>query len=133
MKALFLLVVVAASPALAVASGFFYSDPRLDVNPISATSFEVIEARGAGARDIWCAAAQYAVTDLGLDRGRLWIEQPRGPARTAQGAKGVTFTTQEMPATSTSYSVTVRTAGANLPVIHALQFCRDYLYDIDDV
>ena len=111
---------------LSVSANGFYFDPGLKVNPVSATKFEVIEARGEGARGMWCAAARYAVYTLGQDSGRLYIDTPRGPSETQQAGTGVVFTTEPPQTTSQSYSVTVRQAGASLPVIHALQFCRDY-------
>jgi hypothetical protein len=108
------------------------ADPRLTVNPISATEFEVIEARGAGAQDIWCAAAYYAEYTLGRDRGRLYVSVPRGPAQTAPGRTGVTFTLREIAEPRTGVSVTVRREGENLPIFHALQFCRNYTIELDD-
>lgn len=104
-----------------------------EVNAISPTQFEVIERGDAGAQDMWCEAARYAGVQLGMTRGRLYIETPRGPARTAQGRIGVTFTT-DVPAKSvTSYSVNVRQAGLSLPIFHARQFCRNHIIEPDDL
>ncbi|MEO0389394.1 MAG: hypothetical protein AAF218_00490 [Pseudomonadota bacterium] len=105
----------------------------LTVTPISAAQFEVIEARGAGARDIWCAASRYAADRLGASRGRLYVATPRGPARTAPGRTGVIFTTAAPTgAAPTGLSVTVRRAGASLPINHAIQFCRDHIIEPAD-
>ncbi len=131
MRSVFITAAFFLVPAFASASTFF-SDPRLSVNPLSPTQFEVIEARGAGARDIWCAAARYAVNTLGRDRGRIWIAVPRGPAQTKANAKGVTFTTDQVGSAASSVSVSVRTAGQSLRVIHALQFCKDYIIEPED-
>ena len=134
MKTLLAAVISAILPltAQAAGAGFIHGyDPGLQVNPISATQFEVIEARGAGAQDIWCAAARYTELQLGITRGRLYVEVPRGPARTAPGRKGVVFTTREVPGARTSTSVSVRQAGLNLPIFHALQFCRNYIWEDD--
>ncbi|SPH20003.1 hypothetical protein ASD8599_00743 [Ascidiaceihabitans donghaensis] len=117
--------ILALAPLNAGANGFYF-DPGLTVNPVSATQFEVIEARGEGARGMWCAAARYAVYTLGQDKGRLYVDTPRGPSVTQNSGKGVVFTTQAPENPTQSVSVTVRRAGASLPVIHALQFCRDY-------
>lgn len=121
----FAIALLAFAPFAASAQGFYF-DPGLKVNPVSGTEFEVIEARGEGARGIWCAAARYAVYTLGQDRGRLYIDTPRGPSVTQRSGKGVVFTTRPPANPTQSVSVTVRTAGVGLPVIHALQFCRDY-------
>ncbi|WP_390912791.1 hypothetical protein [Pseudosulfitobacter sp. SM2401] len=122
-------VMIAATCAAfgtAASANGFYLDPRLDVNPVSATQFEVIEGRGEGARGMWCAAALHSVNQLGVQRGRIYVAQARGLAVTAQGRKGVVFSTQAVGDAGPSPSVTVRQVGANLPVQHALQFCRDY-------
>lgn len=105
-------------------------DPGLIVNAISNTQFEVIEGRGEGARGIWCSASLYAVNTLGFNNGRLYIAIPSGPAQTVKGKKGVVFSTVPVGQTPKSVSVTVRRAGSNLPVIHALQFCNDYEFEL---
>lgn len=122
---------LAAIPMTLAAGAFAngsYVDPRLAVNTISDTQFEVIEGRGKGPRGIWCAASLHAINTLGIERGRIYIATPRGPAQTQPGKKGVVFSTQPVDGGTASVSVTVRQAGANLPVQHALQFCRDYDY-----
>lgn len=127
---------VLAVTALPVAAQFVsaFSEPQLPVNRLSNTTFEVIEKYGAGPRQIWCAAADYAIKTLGDDRGRIYVVTPRGPAQTAAGAKGVAFSTQDPGlAASTGYSVTTDIAGANLLIIHAKQFCNDYLIEPGDM
>lgn len=106
--------------------------PRLEVNPVSATQFEVIESDSAGAQDIWCAAARYAEETLGISRGRLYVARARGPAETVPGRKGVIFTTQPTEDAFTSVSVSVREPGMNLPIFHALQFCRNHILERED-
>lgn len=101
----------------------------LVVVPINQDTFEVLEARGAGARDMWCAAADYARA-AGLDglRRRLFIETPRGPSKTTAGQTGVVFTTNpgdDISDTPSSYSVTVNNRGENLSIGHAHEFCYD--------
>lgn len=111
-----------------------YFVPKLDVNPLSATTFEVIEKGGVGPRGVWCAAADYAIRDLGKQRGRIYIVAPRGPAQTEPGAKGVAFSTQDPGiAANTGYSVTTDVAGANLLVFHAEQFCNDNIIEPGDI
>ncbi|MFT6023112.1 MAG: hypothetical protein ACI9PY_001225 [Ascidiaceihabitans sp.] len=109
-----------------------YVDPQLVVNPVSATQFEVIEGRGKGARAMWCAAALHSIQQLGVQRGRIYVATARGPAETVSGRTGVTFSTQAIGNVAPSPSVTVKHVGENLPVQHALQFCRDYDINIFD-
>lgn len=125
------LSVTAPVAALAGLNGSFFG-LNLDVNPLPAGQFEVIEARGAGAQDIWCAAALYAEDTLGQQRGRLYVITPRGPAQTVPGRTGVAFSTQAPEATSQAYSVSVDIAGQSLPIFHARQFCRNNLIEPGD-
>ncbi|WP_298842626.1 hypothetical protein [uncultured Roseobacter sp.] len=113
--------------AMPVTARFYLTINRLEVNEMSANTFEVIESRGAGARDIWCAAADYTQrTGRDGPRKRLYILTPRGPSQTVPGETGVGFTLAPDDAlknTPPSYSVSVRRKGENLPVHHAHQFC----------
>lgn len=114
-------------------SGSFFADLNLNVNAVSAGRFEVIESRGAGPRDIWCAAAKYAQYSLGVDSGRIYVAVPRGPARTEARRKGVTFsTTVPGQEASTGVQIPTRIKGASLPVNHAIQFCRDRIIERGD-
>ncbi|MGD1883843.1 MAG: hypothetical protein ACFB11_16245 [Paracoccaceae bacterium] len=97
---------------------------RLDINTVSATSYEVVQRPGGGISGIWCAAADHAIKTLGIDRGRIYVERALGPSLTSPGKKGVVFSTRPVPAEA-SGSSSVRSAGANLRVGHAIQFCRD--------
>ena len=78
-------------PVLAAQS--YLAVNRLNVVPISPDDFEVIEDRGASARQIWCAAADY-VQAIGRDRPRLrlYVKEARGKSRTVPNRKGVVFT-----------------------------------------
>jgi len=122
------IVALIASVATALA---FEARNRLLVVPLGAKDFEVIEARGEGARGIWCAAADYAQHALGQSSGaRLYVKTARGPSVSGAGRIGVVFTTDPARLSqgpTTSYSVSVRTVGQGLPVNHAYQFCKDYL------
>ncbi|MEW9919443.1 hypothetical protein AB2B41_07505 [Marimonas sp. MJW-29] len=109
----------------------------LTVVPLNATDFEVIEARGEGARGMWCAAADYAIHALRVPREqRLYVKTPRGRSISGAGRIGVVFTVDVNAlgvSPSRSYSVTVRTAGLSLPLHHAYQFCRDYELELEDI
>lgn len=112
------------SPAFA-----FEARNGVDVNPVSANSFEVIEGGDFGPRSVWCAAGEYARSALG-QRGntRIYVEGPRADSRTVPGRKGVVFSlvqSFEAPSGPTILSQTIRTAGSSLPLHHAMGFCRD--------
>jgi hypothetical protein len=102
---------------------------RLIVNPISATEFDVIESHGAGARQIWCAAAEYNEKVLrNVRQSELIVKTARGPSVTSPGSKGVVFTNNpanvSVPVTK-AVSVSVKVAGQSLSSNHARQFCAD--------
>lgn len=104
----------------------------LTVNPVSQSRFEVIEARGEGARGMFCAAASYAERRLGVKGGRVYVLSPSGASQTVAGRKGVVFTVNANDVQPVSgVSVSVRQAGYGLPVFHARQFCKDYI-ELDD-
>ena len=128
---LFVILLPGVAAAQVIGFGLNFA-PRLQVNPVSGTEFEVIESDSAGAQDIWCAAARYAEDVLGITRGRLYISRARAPALTVRGRKGVVFTTQPTPDAFTSVSVSVRESGMNLPIFHALQFCRNHILERED-
>lgn len=109
---------------------------RLNVVPINPNDFEVIEDRGASARQIWCAAADY-VQAIGRDRSRLrmYVKGVRADSRTVPNRKGVVFTIkpdEKLKNTPPSYSVTVTNLGENLPVGHARGFCDAFIDDLFD-
>ena len=123
-----------ALPALAAQS--YWAVNSLRVYPITKDTYEVIEDRGAGARGIWCAAADY-VQAAGLDRVRLrmYVLEERGPSRAVPGRFGVVFTInpdEKLRETPPSYSVSVNRRGENLTVGHALNFCDAFINDLFD-
>ncbi len=128
-------LICAALPLPALAQSYLAIN-RLPVIPISATDLEVIEARGEGARGIWCAAADYTLRRNGqVPHQRLYVKEARGPSTRAAGRKGTVFTTDvsSVPGGGTqSVSVSVRTPGQGLPVVHAYQFCQDYQIELRD-
>ncbi|TMM55093.1 hypothetical protein [Sulfitobacter sabulilitoris] len=120
-------------PAMAQAQAYEAIN-RLLVVPIDRTTFEVIEARGEGARGIWCAAANYVRRNgLRSADGRIYVQRARGPSVTVPGRKGVVFTLRpdaQLQATPRSLSVSVRRVGENLSVNHAHIFCDDYILEL---
>lgn len=136
MRSIVAIALFLALPSLASAQGYVAVN-QLKVIPLGGGDIEVIEARGDGARGMWCAAADYVVRQIGVTRGqRLYVKRARGPSLSGAGRIGVVFTTdaKALPVTpSQAVSVSVRTPGQGLPVRHAHQFCKDYEIDIDDI
>lgn len=127
MRLLPLAILCLSLPTVTVAQAF-KAENHLQVVPLNASDFEVIEARGEGARGMWCAAADYAQARLARGDGRLYVKRARAASLSAQGRKGVVFT--NAPSTlqvepNTALSVSVREIGRSLPIAHAYQFCRD--------
>ena len=121
---------------LQAAAQAYRAENWLVVVPLTARDFEVIEDHGAGARHVWCAAAEFAQDVLGLPRSeRLFIKTPLGPSLSGVGRTGVVFTTDPERASGDrgqSYSVTINRAGENLPSHHARQFCLDRIIELRD-
>jgi len=119
-------VVISTALALGVAlpAHAFQAENRVTVNAVS-NGFNVTGDAGYGARDIWCAAADYARSEAGArDAQRLYVAQ----ARAARGRE-VVFTLNPEGLTPTSVLIlgqSVKTAGANLSVGHAYSFCADH-------
>lgn len=111
--------------AAAVSLPAWVSAQPLTVNPVTATTFEVIEQHGAGPEEMWCAAALYAEGQLGENRGRLYLAGPYGPAKTAPGEKGAIFSIEPIAGGSSGGSVSVSEVGYNLLVNGAIEFCED--------
>jgi hypothetical protein len=93
---------------------------KLDVNPLTATEFEVIQGRRSSPKKIWCAASDYSQHPLDT------INTPSGPSVTEPGRKAVGFTIDpNQMAPVKSSTVTIKTVGASLSASHASTFCRD--------
>lgn len=97
----------------------------IPVNQIDSTTFEVIEADGAGGTQLWCAAGLYTRNVLGLRGGDLYIAQGRTDAQTVPGRKGVVFTTQAVPNAFSSVTQGVRRTGKVFSMTHAYALCRN--------
>jgi len=135
-------IVMLAATLGATTAQAFTAINGLMVNPVpGAGRFEVVASGSDGPRQIWCAAAQFAVSVQGL-RGnhRVYIAQGYGPSQTAPGYRGVIFTTQPTgdlsqgprPGTGGDYSVSIRKTGFNLGTGHAIGFCDDVYDEISD-
>lgn len=135
MRSLIFAALCAGLPVAGAAQNF-EAENGLVVVPLSATSFEVIEANGEGPRGLWCAGADYAKDRVGVAVGdRMYVKTPRGPSLSVPGRQGVVFSldASELPAPPVqSYSISVRVQSLGLPVSHAHEFCYDYLLDMFD-
>lgn len=110
---------------LAAQSDRFSENYTLPVTQIDATSFEVVEADGAGNSQLWCAAGLYARNGLGLTEANLTITTPRGPSQFVPGRKGVVFTTAPVRGAFTSVWPGVGKVGRSYRVAHAYALCSD--------
>lgn len=104
------------------------SDPsNLTIAPLAADTFEVIEGHGAGARGLWCAAADHARDALNPGGGaRLYVVTPRGPSQTVRGRAAVTFSLSPqdtVPRQTVIAALSTYQAGSTLSVSHALSLC----------
>jgi hypothetical protein len=136
MRRLFCVVLLALAPVASLAKPYV-AENWLRVWPVDATSFEVIEGLGAGARGLWCAAASFAEREMRIDPTMpLYVKQARGPSTQHPGYKGVIFTTdintlpedaviQQLP-----FAIT-RTVGTTFPSYVARSFCADRFGDRD--
>lgn len=119
-----LIATLAAVTAAPVAAQTFRADNRVTVTPQGGGLFTVPFSNRFGARGAWCAAADYAIDVMGASgTSRLYVRSPISP-----GNNQVTFgLTPGNTTTSgvTSTTAALRTAGANLSVDHAFQFCYD--------
>ncbi|WP_152613068.1 hypothetical protein [Tateyamaria sp. ANG-S1] len=120
------LAVLITLPTLGHAQDFVRRERlTIPVNRIDSTSFEVIEADGAGGTQLWCAAGIYTRHVLGQRGGDLYIQSGRGDATTAPGRKGVVFTTQPVEGAFSSFGQGVRRTGKVFSMAHAFALCRD--------
>ena len=94
--------------------------------------FEVISERGAGPREIWCAAAQYARGVLGeAPNTRIYLAREIGPSPQYDTKNSASFTTRPdstlapgpRPGDGGNYSVSLKTTGYSLRLAHAEGFC----------
>lgn len=123
----YLLAALALS-LIAPSAQAFRAENGLEVTPLSEpAAFEVIQSRGAGPMQIWCAAADYARTALsGGASDRLVITAPRGPAETdaQRDATGFRLMSREArPETTARGFAVVREAGETYSVATADAFC----------
>ncbi|MDF1726999.1 MAG: hypothetical protein P1U53_04525 [Sulfitobacter sp.] len=121
-----LLLIALASVLAAPLSAQVYRAPgKIDVTPVPG-GFAVEDGGGMGARGVWCAAADYAARELGVaGTTRLYVANDSAPRVRAP----VVFTLDPGGMTTSRVFIvggSIRRAGANLSVDHALSFCADF-------
>ena len=127
MKAIISAISALLISGLLASADSFKSINRLDVNPLTATEFEVVQGRRSSPKKIWCAASDYTQRALGQSsKTDITINTPSGPSVTEPGRKAVGFTIDPNQMTPVkSSTVTIKTVGASLSASHASTFCRD--------
>lgn len=119
-----LIAAVASVGATSTSAQTFRAENRVIVTPQANGLFSVSAGNYWGARGAWCAAADYAMDVLGASgTTRLYV---RVPTTTPSGAVTFGLTPGDTtPIGVVSVSASLRTAGSNLSVDHAFQFCYD--------
>jgi len=122
-------ILFAAACALAwpATASAFVAENLLRVNATGATQFEVVATVSAGAKDYWCAAAQYAISQGAVANTRLYLVEGPGPSSTIPGRTAVQFTTDPAAAGITPVNpqlvLSVNVVGDNLATVAAQQYC----------
>lgn len=114
----------AAVLAGAAQAQYYGKGGGVTVTPTSNGSFSVPTTGKFGARSTWCAAATHAQDVQGAKgTDRVYVQQPQtsnsGPVVFGTDPGGAT------PVGVLGTSAALRTAGSNLSINHALQFCYD--------
>lgn len=122
---------LAAIGALLPASAFAWkAENRLDVNPLpSGGAFEVIGRPGSAGSEYWCAAADYALRELGASStARIYLTRARGAPETSNRREAVQFSLSatEGGAKSNPPFLSMRRVGDNLSVSFAHNYCLDF-------
>jgi hypothetical protein len=132
MKTMLAPLVALALAAHAPPVAAFTAVNQLEVNALpEAETFEVIQSRGAGPRQFWCAAADYAKRALRAGAGRrIVLDEPRHGSATRQGRTAVTFRLAPKgarPESRGGVSITVRRVGEAYSVFFAYGFCDEFI------
>lgn len=125
----YLSIVLALWPGLVWADVAFVSSiNRFPVAQVDNATFEVI-ARGGrvGARDYWCAAGDFGLSQGIRSNTRVYLAGAEGPSVTQPGRKAVRFTFDPQAAGLTpiapQLTLSVDAVGDNMSLVAAQQFC----------
>ena len=115
---------------LPVSAFAWKAENRLDVNPLpSSSAFEVIGRPGSAGSEYWCAAADYALRELGAaSTTRIYLTRARGAPETSNRREAVQFSLSvtEGAAKSSPPFLSMRRVGDNLSVSFAHNYCLDF-------
>lgn len=131
MPAIFRTILTAcvALTAISAAADTYRATNRMPVVALDGNRFEVIGPGDLGARDYWCAAADYADRVLRAPGNvRIYVARGYATSQTAAPRKSVTFTldpTGLQPRDALILGRSIRDPGANLALFHARTFCND--------
>ncbi len=121
-----------ASLYLAAPAQAFIAENQVEVQPAGAGAFAVIDTKGIGPMEAWCAAASYAQTVLGAAAAdRIYLMDGRDKG----SRQPMVFTMTPSPDLKAAgkgkqtLSVSVTRDGYNLTVSHAIQFCTNPWFD----
>ena len=124
-----LALILAFCPSFVWANTLFISAiNRFPVAQVDAATFEVI-ARGGrvGARDYWCAAGDYGLSQGIRSNTRVYLAVAEGPSVASPGRTAVRFTFDPQAAgitpVSPQLSLSVDVVGDNMTLVAAQQFC----------
>ena len=110
------------------AADTYGEEGHMEIIPLNATDFEVLDGPRMGPHEYWCAAASYNEARLGRsERAFIYIKAPRGPSVTAPGRKGVVFTFDPTGASNAARPLTIEVdqAGLRQKSSVARRLCRD--------
>ena len=128
MKAVWATFIALALPTLGISSTAGEED-LMEINPINATDFEVIQGTNYGAAEFWCGAATFVERRTGRSElTEIYVKRPRGPSLTVAGRNGGVFTTNAAglpPDDPSRLTLTGRQPGASLKSVQARRYCRD--------
>lgn len=123
----YLILAALAATMLPLGAHAFTAKNRLTVSQIDAAVFEVVGRPGSGAREIWCAAGDYARSQNVPSNTRIYLESGRQPAVSRPGRTAVRFTLSPEAAGVTPIPpqlvLNVDVPGDNLSVAAATEYC----------
>ncbi|KIN70463.1 hypothetical protein Z945_3518 [Sulfitobacter noctilucae] len=123
MQSKFLMALPFVALAATANAQTYTAQNKVEVTPVTNSSFSVPSSGRYGAQGTWCAAADYAMRVLGQSgTTRVYIQQAK-----AANSGPVTFGLD--PGTAAPQSVfsvgaSLDVPGSNLSIDHAIQFCR---------
>ena len=123
-----LTLITACLALLPLGAQAYTAKNRLKVAPVDGAVFEVVARVGSGAREFWCAAADYAFAQGARSNARVYLVSGRQPSVTQPGKRAVRFTLDPQAAgitpLSPQLSLTVKVPGDNLSVASGREYCR---------